>query len=119
MFKGVKAFLHVNLDEYIRIALLDGLLIAERKEWLVVTRDAPVFNCVCLHGCLVWAHIPYKCERKYFKCGDPVHLIGECPKLSRNYNQRAFVGGSWSDSDEGEEEKTKDENYVMAKASNE
>ncbi|GJU94642.1 hypothetical protein Tco_1319398 [Tanacetum coccineum] len=24
-----------------------------------------------------------------------------------NYNQRAFVGGSWSDSDEDEEEKTK------------
>ncbi|GKB31784.1 zf-CCHC domain-containing protein, partial [Tanacetum coccineum] len=38
-----------------------------------------------------------KSERKCFKCGDPNHLIGECPKLSRNYNQRAFVGGSWSD----------------------
>ncbi|GJT78054.1 zf-CCHC domain-containing protein [Tanacetum coccineum] len=35
-----------------------------------------------------------KGERKCFKCGDPNHLIGECPKLSRNYNQRAFVGGS-------------------------
>ncbi|GJT39456.1 zf-CCHC domain-containing protein [Tanacetum coccineum] len=35
-----------------------------------------------------------KSERKCFKCGDPNHLIGECPKLSRNYNQRAFVGGS-------------------------
>ncbi|GKE94785.1 hypothetical protein Tco_1579640, partial [Tanacetum coccineum] len=33
----------------------------------------------------------------------PNHLIGEYPKLSRNYNQRAFVGGSWSDSDEDEE----------------
>ncbi|GKG05495.1 zf-CCHC domain-containing protein [Tanacetum coccineum] len=49
-----------------------------------------------------------KGERKCFKCGDPNHLIGECPKLSRNYNQRAFVGGSWSDSDEDEEENTKD-----------
>ncbi|GKF34193.1 hypothetical protein Tco_0107393 [Tanacetum coccineum] len=46
-------------------------------------------------------------------------LIGECPKLSRNYNQRAFVGGSWSDSDKDEEEKTKDEKCFMAKASNE
>ncbi|GJS73405.1 zf-CCHC domain-containing protein [Tanacetum coccineum] len=27
-----------------------------------------------------------KSERKCFKCGDPNHLIGECPKLSRNYN---------------------------------
>ncbi|GJZ11784.1 zf-CCHC domain-containing protein [Tanacetum coccineum] len=60
-----------------------------------------------------------KSERKCFKCGDPNHLIRECPKLSRNYNQRAFVGGSWSDSDEDEEEKTKDKKCLMAKASNE
>ncbi|GJZ84886.1 zf-CCHC domain-containing protein [Tanacetum coccineum] len=60
-----------------------------------------------------------KSKRKCFKCGDPNHLIGECPKLSRNYNQRAFVGGSWSDSDEDEEEMTKDEKCLMAKASNE
>nr|GEW06521.1 zf-CCHC domain-containing protein/DUF4219 domain-containing protein/UBN2 domain-containing protein [Tanacetum cinerariifolium] len=50
-----------------------------------------------------------KGERKCFKCGDSNRLIRECPKLSRSYNQRAFVRGSWSDSDENEEEKTKDE----------
>ncbi|GJU14238.1 hypothetical protein Tco_1142204 [Tanacetum coccineum] len=60
-----------------------------------------------------------KDERKCFKCEDPNRLIGECPKLSRNYNQRAFFGGSWSDNDEDEEEKTKDKKYLMAKASNE
>nr|GEV54529.1 zf-CCHC domain-containing protein/UBN2 domain-containing protein [Tanacetum cinerariifolium] len=60
-----------------------------------------------------------KGERKCFKCRDPNHLIRECPKISRNYNQRAFVGGSWSDSDEDEEEMTKDEKCLMAKASNE
>ncbi|GJT65052.1 RNA-directed DNA polymerase, eukaryota, reverse transcriptase zinc-binding domain protein [Tanacetum coccineum] len=60
-----------------------------------------------------------KSERKCFKCEDPNHLIRECPKLPRNYNQRAFVGGSWSDSDEEGEEKTKDENCLMAKGSNE
>nr|GEV17354.1 zf-CCHC domain-containing protein/UBN2 domain-containing protein [Tanacetum cinerariifolium] len=60
-----------------------------------------------------------KSERKCFKCEDPNHLIGECLKLSRNYNQRAFIGGSWSDIDEDEEEKTKDEKCLMAKASNE
>ncbi|GJZ86242.1 zf-CCHC domain-containing protein [Tanacetum coccineum] len=60
-----------------------------------------------------------KGERKCLKYGDLNHLIRKCPKLSRNYNQRAFVGGSWSDSDEDEEERTKDEKCLMAKASNE
>nr|GEY26705.1 retrotransposon protein, putative, unclassified [Tanacetum cinerariifolium] len=59
-----------------------------------------------------------KGERKCFKCGDPNHLIGECPKLSRYQNQKAFVGGSWSDNDGDEEEKTKDKKCFMAKASN-
>ncbi|GJS07028.1 ribosomal protein L7Ae/L30e/S12e/Gadd45 [Tanacetum coccineum] len=60
-----------------------------------------------------------KGERKCFKCGDPNHLIGECPKLSKYQNQNAFVGGSWSDSDEDEDEKIMAENRLMAKASNE
>ncbi|GJU50116.1 zf-CCHC domain-containing protein [Tanacetum coccineum] len=60
-----------------------------------------------------------KGERKCFKCGDPNHLIGECPKQSKYQNQKAFVGGSWSDSDEDEEERTKDEKCLIAKASNE
>ncbi|GKC47438.1 zf-CCHC domain-containing protein [Tanacetum coccineum] len=50
-----------------------------------------------------------KGERKCFKCGDPNHLVGKCTKLSRYQNQKAFVGGSWSDSDEDEEEKTDDD----------
>ncbi|GJU47881.1 zf-CCHC domain-containing protein [Tanacetum coccineum] len=60
-----------------------------------------------------------KGKRKCFKCGDPNHLVRECPKLSRYQNQKAFVGGSWSDSDEDEEEKINDEKCLMAKASNE
>ncbi|GJR98201.1 zf-CCHC domain-containing protein [Tanacetum coccineum] len=60
-----------------------------------------------------------KGERKCFKCGDPNHLVEECPKLSTYQNQKAFVGGSWSDSDEDEEEKTNDEKCLMAKSSNE
>ncbi|GJX18168.1 hypothetical protein Tco_0219000 [Tanacetum coccineum] len=58
-------------------------------------------------------------EEYAMACGDPNHLIGECPKLSKYQNQKAFVGGSWSDSDEDEEEKTKDKKCLMAKASNE
>ncbi|GKB97775.1 hypothetical protein Tco_0983912 [Tanacetum coccineum] len=49
----------------------------------------------------------------------PNLLIGECPKLSKYQNQKAFVRGSWSDSDKDEEDKTKDEKCLVAKASNE
>nr|GEY33320.1 alpha/beta hydrolases superfamily protein [Tanacetum cinerariifolium] len=58
-------------------------------------------------------------ERKSFRCGDPNHLIEECPKSPRSNNQRAFIRGAWSDSGEDEEEKAKDETYLVAKASNE
>nr|GEV74397.1 reverse transcriptase domain-containing protein [Tanacetum cinerariifolium] len=34
-----------------------------------------------------------KSDRKCFRCGDPNHLIGECPKPPKDKNQRAFVGG--------------------------
>ncbi|GJQ90356.1 hypothetical protein Tco_0001495 [Tanacetum coccineum] len=60
-----------------------------------------------------------KSERKCFRYGDPNHLIGECPKPPRSKNQRDFVRGAWSDNREDEEEKTKDENYLVAQASNE
>ncbi|GKB04659.1 hypothetical protein Tco_0832854 [Tanacetum coccineum] len=60
-----------------------------------------------------------KSERKCFRCGDPNHLIGERPKSPRNNNQRAFIGGMWSDSGEDEEEKTKDKTCLVAQASNE
>nr|GEV37590.1 zf-CCHC domain-containing protein/UBN2 domain-containing protein [Tanacetum cinerariifolium] len=58
-------------------------------------------------------------ERKCFRCGDPNHLIGECPNLPRNNNQRAFNGGAWNDSSEDDEEKTKDKTCLVAQASNE
>ncbi|GJZ73860.1 hypothetical protein Tco_0638006 [Tanacetum coccineum] len=55
--------------------------------------------------------------KKFLKCGDLNHLIGECPKPSKDKNQRAFVGGSWSDSDEEDDEKAKDETCLVAQAS--
>ncbi|GKA08213.1 RNA-directed DNA polymerase [Tanacetum coccineum] len=58
-------------------------------------------------------------KRKRFRCGDPNHLIGECPKSPRNNNQRAFIRGALSDSGEDEEEKIKDETCHVAQASNE
>nr|GEY74522.1 retrotransposon protein [Tanacetum cinerariifolium] len=51
--------------------------------------------------------------------GDSNHLIRECPKSSRNNNQSAFIRGAWSDSGEDEEEKNKDETFLLAQASNE
>ncbi|GKB94538.1 hypothetical protein Tco_0980675 [Tanacetum coccineum] len=60
-----------------------------------------------------------KSKRKRFRCGDPNHLIEECPKPQRNNNQRAFVGGTWSDSEEDKEEKTNDEICLVTQASNE
>ncbi|GKB34187.1 zf-CCHC domain-containing protein [Tanacetum coccineum] len=60
-----------------------------------------------------------KSERKCFRCGDPNHLIGECPKPPRDKNQRAFVGGSWSDSGEEDDEKIHDETCLVAQAPNE
>ncbi|GJY67105.1 hypothetical protein Tco_0469343 [Tanacetum coccineum] len=59
-----------------------------------------------------------KSERKCFRCEDPNHLIGECSKSPRSNNQRAFIGGAWSDSGEDDKEKAKDETCLVAQASN-
>ncbi|GKA46305.1 hypothetical protein Tco_0739188 [Tanacetum coccineum] len=53
------------------------------------------------------------------RCGDLNHLIRECPKPPRDKNQRAFVGGSWSDSGEEDDEKIQDETCLVAQAPNE
>ncbi|GJX79626.1 retrovirus-related pol polyprotein from transposon TNT 1-94 [Tanacetum coccineum] len=57
--------------------------------------------------------------RDFKKCDDPNHLIGECLKPSRDKNQKAFVGGSWSDSGEEDDEKVNDEACLVAQAPNE
>ncbi|GJX34085.1 retrovirus-related pol polyprotein from transposon TNT 1-94 [Tanacetum coccineum] len=60
-----------------------------------------------------------KSDRKCFRCGDPNHLIRECPEPPKDKNQRAFIGGSWSDSGEEDDEKDKDKMCLVAQASNE
>ncbi|GKD63661.1 zf-CCHC domain-containing protein, partial [Tanacetum coccineum] len=60
-----------------------------------------------------------KSDRKCFRCGDQNHLIGECPKPPKDKNQRAFVGGSWSDSGEEDDEKINKETCLVAQASSE
>nr|GEY02454.1 UBN2 domain-containing protein [Tanacetum cinerariifolium] len=48
-----------------------------------------------------------------------VMAVRDFKKFFKRQGRFAFVGGFWSDSDEDEEEKTKDEKCLMAKASNE
>ncbi|GKB57324.1 zf-CCHC domain-containing protein [Tanacetum coccineum] len=60
-----------------------------------------------------------KSDRKYFRCGDANHLIGECPKPQKDKNQMAFVGVSWSDNGEENDEKAKDKTCLMDQASSE
>ncbi|GJZ74606.1 zf-CCHC domain-containing protein [Tanacetum coccineum] len=60
-----------------------------------------------------------KSDRKCFRCGDPNHLIGECRKPPKDKNQRAFVGGSWSDSGEEDDEKVNNDMCLIAQASSE
>ncbi|GJR32853.1 zf-CCHC domain-containing protein [Tanacetum coccineum] len=60
-----------------------------------------------------------KSDRKCFRCGDPNHLIGECSQPPKDKNQRAFVGGSWSDNGEEDDEKAKDEACLVVQASSE
>ncbi|GJX34776.1 retrovirus-related pol polyprotein from transposon TNT 1-94 [Tanacetum coccineum] len=60
-----------------------------------------------------------KSDRKCFRCDDPNHLIGECPKPPKDKNQRAFVEGYWSDSSEEGDEKVKNKTRLVAQASSE
>ncbi|GJZ45018.1 hypothetical protein Tco_0592614 [Tanacetum coccineum] len=50
---------------------------------------------------------------------DPNHLIGECSKSPNNNDQRAFIGGAWSNNGEDEVGKTKDETCLVAQAPDE
>ncbi|GKE12586.1 zf-CCHC domain-containing protein, partial [Tanacetum coccineum] len=60
-----------------------------------------------------------KSDRKCFRCRDPNHFIGECPKPPRKKDQKAFVGGCWSDSKNEAEDKINDETCLTAQSSNE
>nr|GEW69014.1 hypothetical protein [Tanacetum cinerariifolium] len=58
-------------------------------------------------------------REKIDSCGDPNHLIGECPKPPKDKNQRAFVRDSWSDSGAEDDEKVKNKTCFVAQASSE
>ncbi|GJX22286.1 hypothetical protein Tco_0226731 [Tanacetum coccineum] len=50
-------------------------------------------------------------ERRCFKCGDPKRFISDCPKHFND--QKTFVGGCWSDSEE-EDDSKKEKFSLMA-----
>nr|GEX46402.1 zf-CCHC domain-containing protein/UBN2 domain-containing protein [Tanacetum cinerariifolium] len=60
-----------------------------------------------------------KSERKCFRRDDPNHLIRECSKPPKNNDQRAFIGGAWSNNREDEVEKTKYETCLLAQGPDE
>nr|GEW47164.1 retrovirus-related Pol polyprotein from transposon TNT 1-94 [Tanacetum cinerariifolium] len=60
-----------------------------------------------------------KSDRKCFRCGDPNHLIEECPKPPKEKNQKAFVECSWSDRGEEDDEKVNNRTCLVAQASSE
>nr|GEU85988.1 zf-CCHC domain-containing protein/UBN2 domain-containing protein [Tanacetum cinerariifolium] len=59
-----------------------------------------------------------KSDQKCFRCGDPNHLIRDFPKPTRNKDQKAFIGGSWSDDKNDAKDKTNDETCLMAQSKN-
>nr|GEV88999.1 zf-CCHC domain-containing protein/UBN2 domain-containing protein [Tanacetum cinerariifolium] len=61
----------------------------------------------------------FRRKGKFVRCDDPNHLIDDCRKPPRNKDQKAFIGGSWSDSENDAEDKTNDETCLMAQSSNE
>nr|GEZ76325.1 retrotransposon protein [Tanacetum cinerariifolium] len=52
-------------------------------------------------------------------CGDSNHLIGECSKPPKKNDQRSLIGGAWSDNEEDEVEKIKNETCLVAQAPDE
>ncbi|GKD94214.1 hypothetical protein Tco_1374051 [Tanacetum coccineum] len=74
-----------------------------------------------MYSSLIWFRYAMAVRdfKKFFKRRDPNHLIGECPKPPRDKNQRAFVGGSWSDSGEENDENIQDETCLVSQAPNE
>nr|GEW03176.1 zinc finger protein [Tanacetum cinerariifolium]GEW04680.1 zinc finger protein [Tanacetum cinerariifolium] len=55
-----------------------------------------------------------KSDRKCFRCGNLSHLICDSLKPLRNKDQKAFIGGCWSDSENETKDKTIDETCLMA-----
>ncbi|GKF00552.1 hypothetical protein Tco_0023902 [Tanacetum coccineum] len=58
----------------------------------------------------------FRRKGKFVRCCDPNHLPGDYPKPTSNKDQKAFIGGSLSDSENDAEDKTNDEACLMAQS---
>ncbi|GJR58102.1 hypothetical protein Tco_1500264 [Tanacetum coccineum] len=95
--------LKAKTESMMRIFLGVSILVVKTKKFAWLVRDLlRVFK-----------------RNRVDSCEDPNHLIRECPKPPRDKNQRAFVGGSWRDSGEEDDEKIQDETCLVAQAPNE
>ncbi|GKD71889.1 hypothetical protein Tco_1325979 [Tanacetum coccineum] len=119
--KGSKDLTSLFLDELIgnlkvheMIIKTDSKIVKEKVErkYLALKAKKESSNEEC-------STFEVKTKNTPWRCGDPNHLIGECPKPPKEKNQRAFVGGSWSDSGEEDGEKVNNETCLVAQASSE
>ncbi|GJS33513.1 copia protein [Tanacetum coccineum] len=102
--------------------LLDELIRNLKVHEMIIKKDSKIVKAKGERKSLALKAKKESSDEDYFdfwKCGDPNHLIGECPKPPKDKNQRAFVEGSWSDSGEEDDEKVKDETCLVAQASSE
>ncbi|GKA03155.1 retrovirus-related pol polyprotein from transposon TNT 1-94 [Tanacetum coccineum] len=88
---------------------------AHRGETPLSPRNLPHCNNEGLIAVEPYAILDRRMAKKAIN--NPNHLIGECPKPPKDTSQRAFVGGSWSDSGEEDDEKAKDETCLAAQES--
>nr|GFB69186.1 retrovirus-related Pol polyprotein from transposon TNT 1-94 [Tanacetum cinerariifolium] len=103
--KKSKDLTSLSLDELIGNLKVHEIII--KKDYEIIKAKGEI-NSLALKGGIIC-----------FRCGDPNHLIGECPKPPQDKNQRAFVEDSWSDSGEEDDEKVKDETCLIAQTSSE
>nr|GEX16910.1 hypothetical protein [Tanacetum cinerariifolium] len=118
MIEESKDLTSLSLDELIGNLKVHELII--KKDSIIVkeSSDEESLTSRCEDEEYAMAISDFK---KFFKRRgrDPNQLIGECLKPPRDKNQRAFVGGSYSDSDEEGNEKAKNETCLIAQASSE
>ncbi|GJU51640.1 retrovirus-related pol polyprotein from transposon TNT 1-94 [Tanacetum coccineum] len=98
---------------------LDELIGNLKVHEMIIKKDSEIVKAKVERKSIALKAKKESSDEEVDSCGDPNHLIRECPKPPKDKNQKAFVGGSWSDSGEDNDEKVKDETCLVAHASSE